>query len=103
MLLISQPDLVLADEPTAALDFKNSEDLLNLFEEINDSGQTIIMVTHSSLAASHAKRVLFIKDGVLYHQLYRGEKTSIEFAKEITLSMTAFLGTSEEEEGSLNA
>ena len=101
--LISQPDLVLADEPTAALDFKNSEDLLNLFEEINDSGQTIIMVTHSSLAASHAKRVLFIKDGVLYHQLYRGEKTSIEFAKEITLSMTAFLGTSEEEEGSLNA
>ena len=56
--LISQPDLVLADEPTAALDFKNSEDLLNLFEEINDSGQTIIMVTHSSLAASHAKRVL---------------------------------------------
>ena len=101
--LISQPDLVLADEPTAALDFKNSEDLLNLFEEINDSGQTIIMVTHSSLAASHAKRVLFIKDGVLYHQLYRGEKTSTEFAKEITLSMIAFLGTSEEEEGSLNA
>ena len=101
--LISQPDLVLADEPTAALDFKNSEDLLNLFEEINDSGQTIIMVTHSSLAASHAKRVLFIKDGVLYHQLYRGEKSSTEFAKEITLSMTAFLGASEDEEVSLNA
>ena len=101
--LISQPDLVLADEPTAALDFKNSEDLLNLFEEINDSGQTIIMVTHSSLAASHAKRVLFIKDGVLYHQLYRGEKSSTEFAKEITLSMIAFLGASEDEEVSLNA
>ena len=101
--LISQPDLVLADEPTAALDFKNSEDLLNLFEEINDSGQTIIMVTHSSLAASHAKRVLFIKDGVLYHQLYRGEKSSTEFAKEITLSMTAFLGAAEDEEVSLNA
>ena len=96
--LISQPDLVLADEPTAALDFKNSEDLLNLFEEINDSGQTIIMVTHSSLAASHAKRVLFIKDGVLYHQLYRGEKSSTEFAKEITLSMTAFFGAAEDEE-----
>lgn len=91
--LISQPDLVLADEPTAALDFKNSENLLELFEEINKSGQTIIMVTHSSLAASHAKRVLFIKDGVLYHQLYRGEKNSQAFAKEITLSMTSFLGT----------
>lgn len=90
--LISQPDLVLADEPTAALDFKNSEDLLNLFEEINKTGQTIIMVTHSSLAASHAKRVLFIKDGVLYHQLYRGNKSATDFAKEITLSMTAFLG-----------
>ena len=92
--LISQPDLVLADEPTAALDYKNSESLLELFENINDAGQTIIMVTHSSLAASHAKRVLFIKDGMLYHQLYRGDKSSTEFAKEITLSMTSFLGTS---------
>ena len=90
--LISQPDLVLADEPTAALNFKNSEET-----------DTIIMVTHSSLAASHAKRVLFIKDGVLYHQLYRGEKSSTEFAKEITLSMIAFLGASEDEEVSLNA
>lgn len=93
--LISQPDLILADEPTAALDYKNSEALLNLFEEINASGQTIIMVTHSSLAASHSKRVLFIKDGMLYHQLYRGEKTSTAFAKEITLSMTSFLGSAE--------
>ena len=92
--LISQPDLVLADEPTAALDYKNSESLLELFENINDAGQTIIMVTHSSLAASHAKRVLFIKDGMLYHQLYRGDKSSTEFAKEITLSMTSFLGAS---------
>lgn len=93
--LISQPDLILADEPTAALDFKNSENLLQLFEEINEEGQTIIMVTHSSLAASHAKRVLFIKDGMLYHQLYRGNKTATDFAKEITLSMTAFLGGEE--------
>lgn len=90
--LISQPDLVLADEPTAALDYQNSESLLKLFEEINDSGQTIIMVTHSSIAASHAKRVLFIKDGLLFHQLYRGEKTSVEFAKEINLSLSQFLG-----------
>lgn len=95
--LISYPDLVLADEPTAALDFKNSEDLLNLFEEINSEGQTIIMVTHSSIAASHAKRVLFIKDGVLYHQLYRGDKCSNYFAKEITLAMTSFLGVSIDE------
>ncbi|WP_270318356.1 ABC transporter ATP-binding protein [Lactococcus petauri] len=97
--LISQPDLVLADEPTAALDFKNSEDLLELFEEINAEGQTIIMVTHSSIAASHAKRVLFIKDGVLYHQLYRGDKSSISFAKEITVAMTSFLSSSSDEEG----
>ncbi|TYC49041.1 ABC transporter ATP-binding protein [Weissella muntiaci] len=90
--LISQPDLILADEPTAALDFKNSEDLLSLFESINQTNQTILMVTHSSLVASHAKRVLFIKDGVLYHQLYRGDKTTTDFAKEITLSMNSFLG-----------
>ena len=94
--LISNPDLVLADEPTAALDYKNSESLLELFEDINDTGQTIIMVTHSSLAASHAKRVLFIKDGSLYHQLYRGDKSSVDFAKEITMSMTSFLGSSSE-------
>lgn len=90
--LISQPDLILADEPTAALDYKNSEQLLSLFEDINALGQTILMVTHSNIAASHAKRVLFIKDGVLYHQLYRGEKSVTEFAKEITLSVNAFLG-----------
>ncbi|GBG96219.1 ABC transporter ATP-binding protein [Lactococcus termiticola] len=89
--LISEPDLVLADEPTAALDHKNSEGLLELFENINDAGQTIIMVTHSSLAAAHAKRVLFIKDGMLYHQLYRGEQSSNDFAKEISMTMTAFL------------
>ncbi|GAK30134.1 ABC transporter ATP-binding protein [Weissella oryzae SG25] len=90
--LISQPDLILADEPTAALDFRNSENLLQLFEQINTNGQTILMVTHSSLVASHAKRVLFIKDGILYHQLYRGNKNPREFAKEITLSLNSFLG-----------
>lgn len=96
--LISEPDLVLADEPTAALDFKNSEDLMNILEDINLMGQTIIMVTHSSLVASHAKRVLFIKDGVLYHQLYRGNRSANEFSKEITLSIAAFLGGAREEE-----
>ena len=90
--LITQPQIILADEPTAALDYRNSEDLLNLFEEINLDGQTILMVTHSANAASHANRVLFIKDGRIFHQLYRGNKSNNEFSKEIFLSMSALLG-----------
>lgn len=90
--LITDPQIVLADEPTAALDYRNSEDLLTLFEEINDSGQTLLMVTHSANAASHAKRVLFIKDGRIFHQVYRGNKTNQEFSKDISLAMTALLG-----------
>ncbi|MCU9533241.1 ABC transporter ATP-binding protein [Streptococcus sp. CSL10205-OR2] len=90
--LITQPRLILADEPTAALDYKNSEDLLNLFETINNDGQTILMVTHSANAASHAKRVLFIKDGRIFHQMYRANKSTTEFSKEISLSMAALLG-----------
>lgn len=90
--LITQPQLILADEPTAALDYRNSEDLLNLFEDINADGQTILMVTHSANAASHASRVLFIKDGRIFHQLYKANKSSVDFAKEISLSMSALLG-----------
>ena len=90
--LITNPQLLLADEPTAALDYRNSEDLLNLFETINADGQTILMVTHSANAASHAKRVLFIKDGRIFHQIYRGNKTNQEFSKDISLAMTALLG-----------
>ncbi|OFI49953.1 bacteriocin ABC transporter ATP-binding protein [Floricoccus tropicus] len=90
--LITSPKLVLADEPTAALDFKNSEDLLDLFEDISEDGQTILMVTHSSLVASHAKRILFIKDGQIFHQLYRANKTSTEFNKEINLTLSGLLG-----------
>ena len=90
--LITQPQIILADEPTAALDYRNSADLLNLFEEINLDGQTILMVTHSANAASHANRVLFIKDGRIFHQLYRGNKSNNEFSKEISLSMSALLG-----------
>ena len=71
--LITHPQLVLADEPTGALDSRATDELLELFEQINDGGQTILMVTHSVKAASHAKRVLFIKDGEVFHQLYRGE------------------------------
>ena len=90
--LITNPKLLLADEPTAALDYRNSEDILNLFEDINSYGQTILMVTHSANAASHAKRVLFIKDGRIFHQIYRGNKTNQEFSKDISLAMTALLG-----------
>jgi len=70
--LIIKPELVLADEPTGALDSKATEDLLTLFNKINERGQTILMVTHSTKAASHARRVLFIKDGEVFHQIYRG-------------------------------
>ena len=90
--LITNPQLLLADEPTAALDYRNSEDILNLFEDINSYGQTILMVPHSATAASHAKRVLFIKDGRIFHQIYRGNKTNQEFSKDISLAMTALLG-----------
>lgn len=90
--LITNPQILLADEPTAALDYRNSEELFNLFEDINADGQTILMVTHSANAASHANRVLFIKDGRIFHQIYRGNKTNQEFNKEISLSMSALLG-----------
>lgn len=71
--LITHPDLVLADEPTGALDSRASGKLLGILEEVNQEGQTILMVTHSIQAASHARRVLFIKDGCVFHQIYRGE------------------------------
>ncbi|MCO7177139.1 ABC transporter ATP-binding protein [Sporolactobacillus kofuensis] len=91
--LITEPELVLADEPTAALDFKNSEGLLSLLEEVNDTGQTILMVTHSAIAASHAKRVLFIKDGRIFHQLYRVHRETADFMQEVSMTMTNLLGT----------
>lgn len=71
--LITGPKLILADEPTGALDSKATDELLSLFNEVNATGQTILMVTHSVKAASHAGRVLFIKDGEVFHQLYRGQ------------------------------
>ncbi len=90
--LITNPKLILADEPTAALDSKNSDGLLELFEQINNEGQTILMLTHSSLAASHASRVLFIKDGQIFHQLYRAGKSNNEFNRDITTAITSLLG-----------
>ncbi len=80
--LITEPQLILADEPTGALDSRASDNLLELFRTINQSGQTIVMVTHSVKAASHAGRVLFLRDGEVYHQLYRGGQTpEAQFAK----------------------
>ena len=76
--LITGPKLILADEPTGALDSRAAGDLLAIFQEINERGQTILMVTHSTRTASHAKRVLFIKDGQVFHQIYRGEKNDEE-------------------------
>ena len=73
--LITNPKLILADEPTGALDSKASDELLSLFSEINRTGQTIVMVTHSVKAASTAGRVLFIRDGEVFHQIYRGNDT----------------------------
>lgn len=86
--LITQPELILADEPTGALDSKSTNDLLTLFNKINENGQTIIMVTHSTLAASHASRVLFIKDGEVFHQIYKGDKTNEEMYQNISDTLT---------------
>lgn len=82
--IITEPSLLLADEPTGALDSQSSEMLLKMFRTINQNGQTIIMVTHSLRAASYANRVLFIKDGVVYHEIYRGEnERQAEFMERI--------------------
>ena len=86
--LITHPRLILADEPTGALDSRATDDLLGLFEKINHSGQTILMVTHSVKAASHAGRVLFIKDGVVFHQLYRGQESDAQLCQRISDTLT---------------
>lgn len=86
--LITGPKLILADEPTGALDSRACDQLLEMFEEINAHGQTILMVTHSTKAASHAKRVLFIKDGVVFHQLYRSELTPQKMYQKISDTLT---------------
>ena len=95
--LITHPQLVLADEPTGALDSKAAGELLRLFEAVNRDGQTIVMVTHSVKAASHASRVLFIKDGAVFHQIYRGDSTDDELYQKIsdTLTMLATGGDRE--------
>lgn len=86
--LITQPQLILADEPTGALDSHATEGLLKLFSQINADGQTILMVTHSVKAACHAGRVLFIKDGEVYHQIYKGSHSNAEMYQKITDTLT---------------
>ena len=86
--LITEPELILADEPTGALDSKATDDLLGLFNEINENGQTIVMVTHSTKAASHANRILFIKDGEVFHQLFRGGLSIEELYAKISVTLT---------------
>ena len=87
--LITHPKLILADEPTGALDSRSSDDLLQMFGRINQSGQTILMVTHSVKAASHAGRVLFIADGSVFHQMYRGNSTNEEMFQKISDTLTS--------------
>ncbi|MBR0529400.1 MAG: ABC transporter ATP-binding protein [Ruminococcus sp.] len=89
--IITQPKLILADEPTGALDSRSTDDLLDIFGGLNSDGQTILMVTHSTKAASRAGRVLFIKDGSVYHQLYRGSCTNEEMYQRISDTLTMLM------------
>ena len=86
--LITDPQLILADEPTGALDSRASESLLQLFQELNREGQTILMVTHSVPAASRARRVLFIKDGQVFHQIYRNGENDERMYQKISDTLT---------------
>lgn len=97
--LVTDPKLILADEPTGALDSKASAGLLRLFHEINEEGQTILMVTHSAKAASHAKRILFIKDGEVFHQLYRGGLGNDEMYAKISDTLTVLSAEAGKQEG----
>lgn len=89
--IITEPEILLADEPTGALDTKSTGELLNVFSDLNDMGQTILMVTHSTRAASNAERVLFIKDGEIFHQLYKGSMNDDEMYRKISDTLTLLL------------
>jgi len=90
--IITEPRLLLADEPTGALDSRSSEELLRVFGTVSNAGQTILMVTHSARAASHAGRVLFIRDGEVFHQLYRGNMTDEKLYQQIVETLTVLAG-----------
>ena len=96
--LITNPKIILADEPTGALDSRASQNLLETFEQINEAGQTIMMVTHSARAASYSNRVLFIRDGAVYHEIYRGHQTVEEFMEQIAQSMRVLSSRGEQYE-----
>lgn len=96
--LITNPQIILADEPTGALDSKSTDQLLELFSKINGRGQTILMVTHSTKAASKAGRVLFIKDGEVFHQLYRGNLSNEELYAKISDTLTVLTTGGEKHE-----
>ena len=93
--IITQPKLILADEPTGALDSRSTNSLLDIFAQLNAQGQTILMVTHSTKAASRAGRVLFIKDGALFHQIYRGGSTNEEMYQKISDALTLLMAGGE--------
>lgn len=93
--IITSPKLILADEPTGALDSKATGSLLEVFGELNAQGQTILMVTHSTRAASHAGRVMFIKDGEVFHQIYRGNSDNEEMYRKISDTLTLIMSGGE--------
>ena len=95
--LITEPRIVLADEPTGALDSKATDSLLGLFDQVNAEGQTILMVTHSTKAASHAKRVMFIRDGEVFHQIYKGVSSTEEMYQKISDTLTLLAAGGEED------
>lgn len=86
--LITDPKILLADEPTGALDSKTSKEIMELFQKVNEDQHTILLVTHSVTDAAYAKRVLFIKDGKVYHEIYKGDNSNQEFQKRISESLT---------------
>ncbi|HIW20502.1 MAG TPA: ABC transporter ATP-binding protein [Candidatus Dorea intestinavium] len=96
--LITKPGIILADEPTGALDSKAADSLLKIFQRINEKGQTILMVTHSVKAAASAKRVLFIKDGQVFHQLYKGDSSNEEMYQKIADTLTTLTTGGEKNE-----
>lgn len=96
--LITAPEIILADEPTGALDSKATGQLLDIFSQINKEGQTILMVTHSTKAASHASRVLFIKDGEIFHQIYKGSLTNEQMYEKISHTLTLLVTGGEKNE-----
>ena len=98
--LITRPSILLADEPTGALDSRSTTNLLQQLCEINRSGQTILMVTHSNVAASYASRVMFIKDGEVFHQIYRGDMTRNEMLDKICDAVTVLMRGGEDSESS---